>query len=96
MSSSTALKRAVANTFRYPQSDHRHEIFLNKSSSSSNIDGEVKMPDETIPGHGLPQSNKHRNSTSNHRHLSMNNPNSKKDIGSSMIQELLQSNMDLK
>jgi hypothetical protein len=90
MSSSTALKRAVANTFRYPQSNYRHDIFLNKSSSSSitedNHNGEVKMHDETIP----------ENSTRNNRHLTMNNHNSKRDIGGPMIQELLQSNMDLK
>jgi len=100
MSSSTALKHAVSKTFRYPQSNYRHEIFLNKSSSSSitedDDNGEVKMLDETIPDNGFIQSNKSINSITNNRHLTMNNHNSKKDIGGPMIQELLQSNMDLK
>jgi hypothetical protein len=95
MSSSTALKRAVTNTFHYPQSTHRHEIFLNKSSSSSitednHHDNEEKMLDETITENGLIESNKRQNSIRTHRH------NSKRDIGGPMIQELLQSNMDLK
>lgn len=98
MSSSAALKRAVSNTFHYPQNAHRHEIFLNKSSSSSitEDENEVKMLDETILDHGLTQSDKRQNSTKNSRHLTMNNYNSKRDVGGPMIQELLQSNMDLK
>jgi len=98
MSSSAALKHAVSNTLRYPQSNHRHEIFLNKSSSSSitEDDNEVKVLDETIPENGLSESNKRKASTTNARYLSMNNHNNKRDIGGPMIQELLQSNMDLK
>jgi len=98
MSSSAALKRAVSNTYRYPQTTHRHEIFLNKSSSSSMTEdeNEVKMLDETIIDNGLAESNKRQNSTKNSRHLTMNNYNNKRDPGGPMIQELLQSNMDLK
>jgi len=98
MSSSTALKHAVSNTFRYPQSNHRHEIFLNKSSSSSitEDDNQVKTPDETIHDNGLIEPDKRKNFTTNHRHSTMNNRNSKRDIGGPMIEELLQSNMDLK
>ncbi len=87
MSSSTALKR---NTFRYPQTNHHHEILLHKSSSSSitedDHDDEVKMLEEP----GFTETFKRKNSITN-------NHNSKKDIGGGpMIQELLQSNMDLK
>jgi hypothetical protein len=100
MSSSIALKRATSNTCRYPQTHHRHEIFLNKSSSSSiteeEDDGEVKMLDETLPDNGLSESDKQKSSIPNNRHISMNNHNTKRDYGGTMIQELLQSNMDLK
>jgi hypothetical protein len=98
MSSSAALKRAVSSTFRYPQSNHRHDIFLNKSSSSSisEDDGEVKMLDETILENGLGESEKRQTTNTNNRRLTMNNHNSKREVGGPVIQELLQSNMDLK
>jgi len=98
MSSSRALKHAVSNTFHYPQSNHRHEIFLNKSSSSSitEDDNQVKTLDETIHDNGLNQPDKRKTFTTNNRPSTMNNHNSKRDIGGPMIQELLQSNMDLK
>jgi hypothetical protein len=93
MSSSTALKHDVSNTFHYPQSNHRHEIFLNKSSSSSitEDDNQVKTLDETIHDNRLTEPDKRKN-----RPSTMNNHSSKRDIGGPMIQELLQSNMDLK
>lgn len=96
MSSSTALKRPVSNTFH-----HHHEILLNKSSSSSSITGdedesEVKMLEEIIPENGFCEADKRKNTITNSRHLSMNNHNNKKDNGGPMIQELLQSNMNLK
>lgn len=95
-----ALKRPVSNTFRYPQSNHRHESSLNKSSSSSitedEYDGAVKMLDETIPENGFSQADNRKNTNTNSRHLSMNNHNNKRDIGGPVIQELLQSNMNLK
>jgi hypothetical protein len=100
MSSSLALKRAASNTCRYPQPNHRHEIYLNKSSSSSitpdDDDGEVKMLDETLPDNGVNESDKRKSSIPNNRPISMNNHNHKRDYGGTMIQELLQSNMDLK
>ncbi len=98
MSSSTALKHDVSNTFHYPQSNHRHEIFLNKSSSSSitEDDNQVKTLDETIHDNRLTEPDKRKNFTTNNRHSTMNNHSSKRDIGGPMIQELLQSNMDLK
>ncbi len=98
MSSSTALKRAVTNTFRYPQANHRQEIFLHKSSSSSltDDDRDVKMLDETNGDNGLTESDKRKRVTTNPRHSSMNNYNGKGELGGPMIQELLQSNLDLK
>lgn len=102
VSSSAALKRNVSNTFRYPQSNNRHEVFLNNSSSSSITEDEStvkgKTIDETLPenNNGLGESDKRKNTLVNGRHLSMNNQATKKDIGGPMIQELIQSNMDLK
>ncbi|CAF0762814.1 unnamed protein product [Adineta steineri] len=108
MSSSTVTKRAVSNTLRYPQSNNRHEIFLNKSSSSSSSpsasssitehedDDEVKMLDETIPENDFHEADKRKKTITNSRHSAMNNHNSKTDIGGPLIQELLQSNMNLK
>lgn len=96
MSSAMALKRAVANTHRHPQLNHRHDIFLQKSSSSSitegeDEDGELRILDETI------NENRYLNSSpANHRHSTMNNPKEKKNLGGTMIQELIQSNLDLK
>ncbi|CAF4238438.1 unnamed protein product [Rotaria sp. Silwood2] len=100
MSSSTAPKRVLSNTFRYPQSNNRQEIFLHNSSSSSITEDEgnsdVKMFHETIPDNGLGETDRRKNTLMNGRHLSMNNHNNKKDTGGPMIQELIQSNMDLK
>ncbi|UJR35120.1 hypothetical protein I4U23_027891 [Adineta vaga] len=101
MSSTAALKRTIPNKIRYPQSNYHHEIFLNKSSSfssssSSSIkedEDEMKILDETLPENDI---NKHRSTNSNHRHITMNNHKSKKDIGGPLIQELLESNMNLK
>ncbi len=58
--------------------------------TEDNHDNEEKMLDETLTENGLIQSSKRQNSTRTHRQ------NSKRDIGGPMIQELLQSNMDLK
>ena len=101
-----ASKRAVANTYHNSQSNHRHDIFLNHSSSSSiteveegeeDDDSEVKMLDETIQDNGFDQSNKYLNAlTISQRHSKMNQQKTKTDIGGTMIQELLQSNLDLK
>ncbi|CAF3799494.1 unnamed protein product [Rotaria sordida] len=100
MSSSTTSKHIAPNTLRYPQSNNRQEIFLNNSSSSSITedegDGDVKMFDETIPDNGLDGTDRRKNTLTNGRHSSMNNYSNKKDIGGPMIQELIQSNMDLK
>lgn len=100
MSSSTASKRAVSNTFRYPQSNNHHEIFLNNSSSSSITedegDGDVKIFHDAILDNALAELDKRKNIHTISRHTSMNNQNSKKDIGAPVIQELIQSNMDLK
>ncbi|CAF0751256.1 unnamed protein product [Rotaria sordida] len=85
MSSSTASKHIVPNTLRYPQSNNQDEG-----------DGDVKMFDETIPDNGLDGIDRRKNTLTNGRHSSMNNYNNKKDIGGPMIQELIQSNMDLK
>lgn len=98
-----ASKRAVANTYRNSQSNHRHDIFLNHSSSSSITEGEedddseVKMLDETIQDNGFNQSSKYLNAlTTSQRHSKMNQQKTKTDIGGTMIHELLQSNLDLK
>ncbi|CAF4100506.1 unnamed protein product [Rotaria socialis] len=98
MSSSTASKRAISNACRYPQSNNHHDIFLNNSSSSSITEGEgdVKTYDDTMPNNELGEPDKRKNPLTNGHHSSMNNQNSKKDIGAPMIQELIQSNMDLK
>ncbi|CAF0874175.1 unnamed protein product [Adineta ricciae] len=92
MSSTSVLKRAIPNTSRYPTSNYHHDIFLAKSSSSSSSskdddnDDEVKTLDDTIPEN---ESNIRRNPMLNIR------PN-RKEIGGPLIQELLQSNMNLK
>ncbi|CAF1256991.1 unnamed protein product [Rotaria magnacalcarata] len=98
MSSSTASKRVISNAFRYPQSNNRHDIFLNNSSSSSitEDEGGVKTYDDSMPNNELGEPDKRKNTLTNGHHSSMNNQNSKKDIGAPMIQELIQSNMDLK
>jgi hypothetical protein len=107
MTSSVALKRAGTSTFRYPHSLHRHEhSSTNNRSSSSSITGdeddddEVRMLDDTIPENGIGESDKRKTTVMNSRHLTMNNDNKRETNGTSssgpMIQELLQSNMDLK
>ena len=95
-STTAAVKRAVANTFRYPSVHHRtHEIFLDKSSSSSptaDDDDEVSTLDRTR----LIQSDQRQNSSLKSRHSTMNHSNSKREMPGTMIEELIQSNMDLK
>lgn len=95
---SSSGKRAVSSNYPNTKSNHYQEIFLNKSSSSSSSsnddiddddDGEMKTLEETFLD--LDQrktfTNSHRRST---------NATNRTDLGTPMIQELLQSNMDLK
>ena len=83
-------KRAASSNYPPTKSNHRQEIFLNKSSSSSSSDVDdddevdVKTLEETL----INMDQRKTSSNSNRRHRT--------DFGTPMIQELLQSNMDLK
>lgn len=83
------MKRAVTKTFHHPETNHRQEIFLDKSSSSSITEDDDEVT--SLNQNRLIQSDEHENATLKSRHS-----NGKKDKGGSMIEELLQSNMDLK
>ena len=92
MSSSATLKRNISKTFRYSQHNNRHESFLNNSSSSSITENEEKIFNDTILKNRLVQCDQRKI-----RHLPMNNQNNiQNDTSNPMIQELIQSNMNLK
>lgn len=93
---STNSKRAASSNYPYKKSHHRPEIFLNKSSSSSasdeNDEDDVKTLDDISPDPTYLDMDQRKTYTNPHRRSSMN----RTEFDSPTIQELLQSNMDLK
>lgn len=60
-------------------------------------DGEVKMLDETLPENTGLEGSKRKTFSNHHRHQpTMSKDAEKRDRSAPMIEELLQSNMDLK
>ena len=108
MASSTRLKRAVSNTYSHPDSNRHHEIFLNKSSSSSPSPSPSSSSPITDGGHDGAGQRQHRRmsdcnldesdqrSTQTKKSRTSKTNHQSREVGSPMIQELLQSNMDLK
>ena len=110
MASSTRLKRAVSNTYSHSDSNRHHEIFLNKSSSSSSSpsasssslitdgehDGEGQRHHRRMSDSHLDESDQRSKQLTKSRASNITHPTKSRDVGSPMIQELLQSNMDLK
>ena len=96
------MKRTTSNGYAYSKSSDHREIFLNKSSSSSSLaeddENEVKTLEDTIVENPIDEFDR-RTSPFNDQYQEKINrieTNSRDRNGGSMIEQLLQSNMDLK